>query len=168
MIRIWKRHFLIIEGTAAALVGFTVAWLARGSEPPRIAFLVAPSDTIAVMAALAGTFGTLLGFAIAVIAFLFSVSGNPAFGLLRASKSYGVQWAIFKSALYACFVATAASVTGICAAWCSLLSKWHEVLIVLSSVWALLRLARVVWVMKHMIDAEVRLGCLSRKDYAGT
>lgn len=167
MIRMWRRQFLAIEGAALAVFGIAIAWLAHRSEPPRIAFSTETSDAIAVMAALAGTFGTLLGFAIAVIVFLFSVIGNPAFAVLRASSSYGVQWAIFKGALYACFVAAAFSITGLCAAWCSLLSTWHEVLIVLSSAWAVLRLARVVWVVKHMIDAEVRLGAMSRKETTG-
>jgi len=42
-----------------------------------------------------------------------------------------------------------------------------NIAIISASVWVFIRLVRVVWVMKHMIDAEVRIGNQKRAALSG-
>jgi hypothetical protein len=160
LIELFRRNFLAIEGlcvVGGAIV--LVACIDRGW----LVFIEGGSDNIAVLSALVGFFGTMLGFVIGVVTFLFGASDNNAFRVLRASESYRAHWSIFKGALFSCFVATFLSVGAIIAAWFSILYKLHGAAVVGAGLWVFVRLIRVVWVLKHLIDGEVRLGAASRE-----
>jgi hypothetical protein len=166
MIAWWHRHFVIAEGSLFALASVaTGIWLYGygGAE------LIGNnrSDNLTVFSALLSLFGTTLGFIIAVIAFLFGLVDKKAFNILRASRSYTDHWAIFSGALNACAAATLASLCGLIAAWIEALAPWLLALVLATTIWSVGRLARVVWVIKKMIQAEVRLGIEVRSDLAG-
>jgi hypothetical protein len=145
-----------------AIAAGAIAYFTYGGENPRITFIDDATNNIAILSALVGFFGTMLGFVIAVITFLFGLSETPAFAVLRASKFYNSHWAIFKGALYSCFVATCLSVACLMAAWMGIQLKLPYIAVVSASLWVIARLSRVVWVLKHMIDGEVRSGGHSR------
>lgn len=161
MTTFWRRNLIFVDGLLATLAGLFLACLLYRETFGELA--VDNAQTIAILSALVNLFGTLLGFVIAMIALLFSAIEQPSFKILRASESYRIQWAIFKGALYSCFTATVLSVIGLFAAWVSMLGVGLKCAIVAASIWVVIRLIRVVWVLKLMIEGEVRLGRELRK-----
>ena len=99
-------------GEAAAVVivsMYFAVWLYRYNGA-RLFDVERSSDNIAVAAALVALFGTLLGFIIAAITFLFGIVDKDAFRVLRSSNSYADHWGIFQGCLRACAVSTLFSV----------------------------------------------------------
>jgi hypothetical protein len=162
----WHRHFVIAEGSLLALGSVAIGlWLYQyGGAELVVSFR---SNNITVLTALLSLFGTLLGFIIAVVAFLFSLVDKKAFNIFRASRSYADHWSIFNSALNACAAATLASLCGLIAACIDALAPWLVTLILSTTLWSIGRFARVVWVIKKMIQAEVRLGMGMRPEVTG-
>lgn len=163
----WKLKSVLIEAGVIVLCAALVTYLAIRVEPPNIEFISDHANYVAVLSALAGFFGTMLGFVIAVIIFLFGMAEVPAFAILRASRSYKSHWSIFKGALYSCFLATCLCVAALIAVWLSLTTMALNIAIISASVWVFIRLVLVVWVMKQMIDAEVRIGSQNRPSLLG-
>jgi hypothetical protein len=158
----WKRNFMIAEGGLAVAVtaGFAFwLYLYDGSQYVR---LEGSGETIAILVAFMGLFGTLLGFIIATITFMFGFMDKNAFDGLRANHSYASHWAIFKGCLRSCAFATLMSFCGVVALWINAMPLALLVIIFGSTVWLIARFARVLWVMQNMIDANVRMGSATR------
>jgi len=166
MIAWWNRYFLIAEGSLIALASVAAGvWIQRYGGAALIGS--DRSNSLTVLAALLSLFGTMLGFIMAVIAFLFALVEKKSFTILRASRSYADHWSIFSGALSACAVATLASLCSLIAAWIDALPPWLLTLLFATTLWSVGRLARVVWVIKKMIQAEVRLGRDLRPEIGG-
>lgn len=160
----WRRHFMAAEGTLVVAVSAAfAAWLYFGAGATFFS-LERSSDNLAVAAALVSLFGTLLGFIIAAITFLFGIVDKEAFKILRASFSYRDHWRIFKSCLNACALATLLSVVALVCFWIKVLPLVVLVVAFAAVILSVARIGRVVWVIGHMIDAEVRLGNETRTD----
>ncbi len=164
MMRWWMRNFLMLEGGLSLLATFFFGvWLYKINGVNL--FVSDPSGYfLVVYAALTTLFGALLGFIVASITFLFGALANDTFIVLRASRSYSDHWAIFKAALKACFFATFICLIGLV-----LLLKGEVLSVLLLAtfgviIWVFFRLARVVWVIGKMIDAEVQAGSVSRDE----
>ena len=163
MIAWWQRHFLLAEGMVAAigLAAFTI-WIYHEGRP--VLSSLDRSSQLSVISTFLSLSGTLLGFVIAAITFLFGIIDNHAFRIVRASRSYRDHWAIFRGAMRACAVATLSSLVGVVVVSFDATPRWLEVLLFAAILWMTIRLARVVWVIEKMIEAEVRLGANTREE----
>lgn len=154
------RILSVMESLAILLFG---VWVAYIMDREGVIFTSSAAESATILAGLTSFYGTMLGFVIAIVSFLFSSADKRDFFILRVSKSYRSHWSIFKGALYSCFLATFLSLSGLIAVWLSILHELHCVAIVAAGAWVLVRLILVVWAVKSMIDAEVRLGTQARK-----
>ena len=156
----WNLLLWIEAGAPLILVCAFIGWvyffggkeIIQASQPHQMA----------VLSALLGFCSTLLGFVIAVVAFLFGLVEKPAFRILRASRAYREHWAIFRGALRACAAASLISLVALVWGGSQGLPVWLFVALFGSVGWLLVRMGRVVWVLEKMMDAEIRLGANSR------
>ena len=160
MIRLYNRFLLAHEGLIALAIGALAAFFCYTHGAFDIS---GKSDNISACSALASLFGTLLGFAIATITFLFSTTGQKELIPLRASKSYEVHWQIFGGLLTSTLTATLLSVVGLWLSLAGRLTQLHTSLLVGASIWVAFRVCRVVWVMLKLIAAEVAAGNRTRQ-----
>lgn len=158
----WRRYFLLAEGgTVILMTVFFAVWLYL-RDGAKVFIHVGMADSLTVASALMGVFGSLLGFILASITFLFGIVDRESFRVLRASHSYPDHWAIFASALRACAFASLTSLCGLIAVWLGSLPLWLLVAMFATIAWSIARVARVVWVLQKMIEAEVRIGRSTR------
>ena len=164
MVMWWERNFLRLEGclVAALTIGFA-AWQLHFSGD-RGFLIERNSDNIAILSAMAQGFAGLLGFIIAAITFLFGLVDRPEFKLLRISKFYDHHWGIFKGALCASASSTLASLVSLVTLSRGPLPSLVLIILVGSSGWLIVRMARVVWALVQMINSEIAIGCKMRND----
>lgn len=157
--RVWRKHFLLIEGMAAWAGALAIWWWLRRSG---IDSLPQSSDNIAIISAFAQSFAGILGFMIAAITFLFGIVDRERFAVLRASKSYAAHWQIFKSALIAAFFATCIGFASLVLIMSGVVPGWMLLGLIGTCLWMGVRLWRVVWAVLNMIDGEVAAGWKTR------
>lgn len=152
----WDRHFLRLEGYAAAFVAVAFGLWQLYSEKRIV--VERSGDNIAILSAIAQAFASLLGFIIAAITFLFGLADRPELQRLRISHSYMAHWGIFKGALCASAFATLSGVVSLIAIAWGPLPSLIVILLAGSGTWLTLRMARVVWALMQMINGEIAIG----------
>jgi hypothetical protein len=148
----WKVNFLFAEFwlSVVVAVAFTL-WATVGGGSAHIDTLLKGSKGT-VYATLASIFGSLLGFTITAVSIVLSFSANEKLGLVRNSAHYPTIWRTFIASIRALGVATLASLVGLVLDRDN--SPIHLVLYVAvwATTWAVLRLARTVWVFENVIS----------------
>jgi hypothetical protein len=158
----WTKRPLAVEFIVVATSAISVWFIMTDGAHFSITLIDDANTSASILSGLAGFFGTMLGFVIAIVTFLLSVADNTAFVTLRASLSYSKHWAIFVGALYSCFAATSLAVSGLLVSCVGLFTSVHAIIIFAVSLWGLLRLALVLWVISKMVQGEIRIGHRSR------
>jgi hypothetical protein len=153
---------MLAEGlvVVAASVSFT-AWLYFYAGTSLVG--ADRSLEMSLASSLVSVFGTMLGFVIAAVTFLFGLVDKEPFRVVRASHSYSDHWAIFRSAMRACAAATLASLVGAITVWIGKPPLWIVALVFATTLWLIARVARVLWVIEQMIKAEIRVGANTRE-----
>lgn len=152
---IFERIFLVITALA---IGIWIFWL---EAIPQAALRY--ETAISIVGTIASLCASLLGFIIAAIIFLLGLAEAQAFKIIRASKSYGDLWALFKGAMLSCSVTLAIAMISILSIWFGHMPQILVWALLSSSTWLLLRIARISWVLHLIIDAEVQRGVSTRK-----
>lgn len=151
ILRFWKRRFLLVEGTVALLVTISFAGWYWGFNG------VAPTDALLCgnRAALYGTTasisGSLLGFVITSTSIVLGFSASDRLAVVRESQHYPMLWRTFGATIRALAAAT------VVALLCLLFDRdsapvlWLMVPLVFFVLLSVLRLARTIWALEHVV-----------------
>lgn len=148
----WSKNFGRAEfALVLLLTAILTATDSLDSARPLASFLDGSRGT--VYGVLTSLWGALLGFSITAVSIVFALSDNDRLTLIRQSEAYSQLWDIFISAIRALGAATAAALIAL------LLDRDypHEsvrlwmYLCTFTSMLAVMRLWRVVWVLEKLI-----------------
>lgn len=151
ILRFWRRRFLLVEGIIALVVaiGFAVWYWAFDGATPTNALL--GGNRAALYGTTASISGSLLGFVITATSIVLGFSTSDRLAVVRKSRQYPMLWRTFSATIRALAAAT------VVALLCLLLDRdgasvpWLTVLLVFSVVLSMLRLARTIWALEHII-----------------
>jgi hypothetical protein len=149
--RFWKRRFLLAEGALAFLltIGFAIWYWRFGGASATNALL--SGNRAALYGTTASISGSLLGFVITSTSIVIGFSASDRLAVVRESQQYPMLWKIFSATIRALAAATTVALL------CLLLDRDSApfpslvVLLVLFVLLSLLRLARTVWALEHII-----------------
>jgi hypothetical protein len=151
ILRFWRRRFLLAEGTMALLltIGFAI-WYWRFDGASATSALLS-GNRAALYGTTASISGSLLGFVITSTAIVIGFSASDRLAVVRESERYPMLWRTFSATIRALAAATAVALL------CLLLDRdtapapWLVVPLVLFVLLSLLRLARTIWALEHII-----------------
>ncbi len=155
---LWKRHFLIVEGGLAVLLTLVFATWFWHFEGKASVFLLLQSNRAALYGTIASIFGSLLGFVITATSVVLGLSGSESLSVVRESAQYPMLWRTFSATIRALAGAT------LVALLCLLVDRddapvpWLVVLLVLAVTFSMLRIARTIWVLEHIIVLVTKNG----------
>lgn len=154
--RFWRRRFLLVEGTLAFLLTICFAvWYWRFDGISATSALLS-GNRAALYGTTASISGSLLGFVITSTAIVIGFSASDRLAVVRQSEQYPMLWKTFSATIRALAAATAVTLL------CLLLDRdsapvpWLVVPLVLFVVLSLLRLARTIWALEHIIALVTR------------
>ena len=156
IVHLWKERFLLFEGGIALLVsvGFAVWYWGFGGASATSGLL--SGNRAALYGTVASISGSLLGFVITVTSIVIGISASERLAVIRESKQYPMLWRTFIATIRALALST------IIALLCLLLDRdaaphtWVVIALVLVVLLSLLRLARTIWVLEHIIALRGR------------
>ena len=156
IIRFWKRRFLLVEGALAVVltIGFAVWYWGFDGAAPTSALL--GGNRAALYGTTASISGSLLGFVITATSIVLGFSASDRLAVVRESQQYPMLWKTFSASIRALAAAT------IVALLCLLLDRdsaphpWLIVALVFSVLLSVLRLARTIWALEHIIALVTR------------
>lgn len=151
MPRFWRRHFLVVEGMIAVVltVAFGV-WYWRFGGAASVAALLSGNRS-ALYGTTASISGSLLGFVITATSIVLGFSASDRLAVIRESDQYPVLWRTFSATIRALAFATIMSLL------CLLLDRDTApfsilvIPLILAVLLSLLRIARTIWVLEHII-----------------
>lgn len=160
--KFWKRNFLLVERLALTLAGAILAiWMLWLDKIPDQ--VLSSEKALPIISGLAALFSAMLGFLLAIIVFLLGLVEAKNFKILRASSAYEDLWAIFKGATYASAFSSAVGILLILTIWFGSIPKFVVWVFLCSIAWLVLRIFRVLWVLREIIDGEVSQGAKLRR-----
>jgi hypothetical protein len=150
MFRRWRENFLVLEGAlAVAAAAVFVAWDARSSGAALDALLV--GNRAPIYGTLATTSGCLFGFSITTIAILVSFAPVEPFRKLAEHVHYPELWRIYKGSMRWLAASTVAVIIALIVDRDSVPRHWAVYLVVVTHLLALVRMARAVWSLEHVV-----------------
>jgi len=147
----WRRHFLWAELCLALIVTLAFfLWCDHfGGWIPVIDVL--KDNRSAIYQTATSIFGSLLGFVIAALSLLISLSGSPSLKLVQESSHYPTLWKTFATANRALSLATVASFLALIFDRDSSPSRLIFFAVFYSAMLAALRMARCVWILEQVV-----------------
>jgi mannose/fructose/N-acetylgalactosamine-specific phosphotransferase system component IID len=148
----WRRHFILAEGVLAILftIGFAVWFWHFGGTAITSALL--KDNRATLYGTMASIFGSLLGFVITATSIVLGFSGSDSLAVVRESSQYPMLWRTFSATIRALAGATLIALLCLLVDRDSAPVPWLVVLLVLATACSLLRIARTIWVLEHMIS----------------
>jgi hypothetical protein len=152
MPRIWRRHFLRLEGAVAIVVTILFAgwyWWFHGAASTNC---VLSGNRATFYGTAASISGSLLGFVITATSIVLGFSVSDRLAVVRESAEYPMLWKIFGATIRALSLST------IVALLCLLFDRdsapvaWLVILLVFSTLLSVLRLGRTIWALEHIIS----------------
>jgi hypothetical protein len=152
---VWRRHFLIFELVVAALIGCTFFYVCRFQGFEAQVEKVLSGNRSNIFGTATSVFGSLLGFVITVTSIVIGFHESERLKIIRESTQYQTLWRVFSSTNWALAVAT------FLAFLCLVFDKdgppsFFFYAFVLSSLLAIFRLLRSLWVLEHVIRLITR------------
>jgi hypothetical protein len=149
--RWWEREFLRRERTTAVVLATAFAFWLYVDDGGAATDRLLSGERTALYGALAAILGALLGFIITAFSIIIGFSQDGRFDVVFKSKHAPDLWAIFTSAIRAHAVATIAALVALVSDTETHHRHWPIVVLTGALALALLRLARVVWVIERMV-----------------
>ncbi len=155
---LWKRHFLLAEGGLAVLLTLTfAAWFWRfGGE--NCVFILLQSNRATLYGTLASIFGSLLGFVITATSVVLGFSGSESLSVVRESAQYPMLWRTFSATIRTLAGATLVALLCLVVDRDGAPVPLLVVLLVLAVTFSVLRIARTIWVLEHIIVLVTKNG----------
>lgn len=151
----WRRHFMAYEAGAALIVFLAYALWQQTADGSAFVDTLLKGNRAVLYGTLASIFGSLLGFVIATIAIVLTLTQSDRFAVLRAKRQYSNLWRIFTSTVRWLGAATIVSVGGLLfdrETAPSTLTRDIAVAVVLV---AIARLGRVIWGLEQLIQIAI-------------
>lgn len=147
----WRKNFLFWEGTSALVLSIGFIWWAHGCGRAFVESLLT-GNRGAVYGALATIFGSLLGFTITAVSILVSFAPTDAFHLLSKSAHYPTLWKTYKAGIRCLAASTVATIVALVIDRDTHPVRLAQYAVVVSLTFALVRLARCLWILEKVID----------------
>lgn len=151
----WRVRFLLYEGLLSQLLALAFVGLDRYCISAEVSALLL-GNRAAFYGTLASIAGSLLGFVITAVSILLAFDSAPSLKLLRDSEHYGMLWSTYKSGIRAMAVATVVSVAALVLDRDDSPSRASLYLVVAAVSFAVVRLARCLWILEKVIDIVTR------------
>ena len=147
----WGRHFLLLELIVSVLAGALFVWWFVRHGGQNVVDPTLDGNRAAVYGALAGIFGSLLGFVITAASIVLGLSGSERLAIIRESDHYDTLWKVFMSATRALAVATVASLAALVIDRDKRPCRVVLFIEVFFVILAVFRLTRCVWALENVI-----------------
>jgi hypothetical protein len=147
----WRKNFLFWEGASALVLSAAFIWWAHGCGCRFVDSLLT-GNRGAVYGALATIFGSLLGFTITAVSILVSFAPTDAFHLLSKSDHYPTLWKTYKAGIRWLAASTVATIVALVIDRDTHPVRLAQYAVVVSLTFALVRLARCLWILEKVID----------------
>jgi hypothetical protein len=156
------KHYTLLERVALTAIAILVyVWIFKFDGIPHSS--LQPDDALPIVAAISSLASSLLGFILAVTVFLLGLSSTKSFAILRASTSYPEFWSVFKGGILSSATCAMIGIISIAMIWLQQYPPVLAWLLLWSTVWLGIKVARIIWVLHMVINAEVSQGQNSRK-----
>jgi hypothetical protein len=149
---LWGQHFLLLELIVSVFAGALFVWWFIRHGGQDLVDSTLDGNRAAVYGALAGIFGSLLGFVITAASIVLGLSGSERLAIIRESDHYETLWKVFMSATRALAIATVASLTALVIDRDKRPCRVVLFVEVLFVILAVFRLARCVWALENVIN----------------
>jgi uncharacterized membrane protein len=161
----WRKRFLLAELLlAAALTAGFVLWGETSAGSRRIGLALA-GDRASFYGVLATVWGALLGFIITTVSIVLAFSQSESLPVVRESRHYPDLWKTFMAAIRALAISTLASLVALLVdkdAPAGHPDRFAFYAVVATSVLAVLRLLRSVWILEKVVGLVTGFGRRTR------
>ncbi len=147
----WKAHFLRAELILCVFLTIFLALWAEFFGGVNSIEQTLRGNRSAMYGTLASIFGSLLGFVITAVSIVLGYSANDRLAVVRDSEHYPLLWKTFTSAIRCLGVATLTALMGLMLDREVSSNRWVFYLCVLTTLLAVARLARCVWVLDNVV-----------------
>jgi|SRR5665213_517828 len=148
----WQKHFLLIELVLSIVVAISFAVWIYHYDGAITVDAVLKGGRASIYGTIASILGSLLGFTITATSLVLGFSVSDKLTVLRESREYPKLWRTFSSTIWALAFTTVVSLV------CLLFDKeteptmWLLLLFVWALTFTLLRIARTIWALEHIIE----------------
>lgn len=152
----WKRHFLMAEFALAILVttGFGIWYYLFDGATATAALL--QGNRAVLFGTMASILGSLLGFVITATSIVLGFSTSDRLAVVRESAEYPTLWKTFSATIWALAFGTIIALVCLIFDRDSAPMQWLAIPLVFAVLLSLLRIARTIWVLEHIIGLVTR------------
>jgi uncharacterized membrane protein (DUF485 family) len=154
--KFWQRHFLLMEAAMAVALSLAFTTWYFQFNGAKATCEVLMGNRAAIYGAVASIFGSLLGFVITATSVVLGFSTSDKLAVVRDSSEYPKLWKTFSSTIWTLALTTLVALV------CLLFDKdakstpWLVVPLVFTLLLSLLRIARTIWALEHIIGLVTR------------